>query len=307
MADEVASYLLTKLDGTYLDGTMGPGGHAARMLRELTKDARYIGLDRDVDAVTRARARHAADPRVTVVHSDYRDLISVLGRLGVSEVNGFLLDLGLSSVQLDDHTRGFAYRLEGPLDLRFDRASGLSAADWLNTASESEIASAIKEYGEERNARRLARLIVASRPAGIKTTSDLNVLIRKVSGPGGLAFGRSAARVYQALRIVVNDELAAIPKAMQDATGRLADGGRMVVISYHSLEDRLVKTYMHEASRACTCPPAYPRCICGADQRGIMVQRRAITPTENEINSNPRAKSAKMRVFERRSRLGGRR
>lgn len=306
-AEEVIRYLLTDLSGIYLDGTMGPGGHAARMLKELTKDARYIGLDRDLSAIKRARARLSADHRVTIVHSDYRKLASVLRDLGIEKINGFLLDLGLSSVQLDDPSRGFAYRFDGPLDLRFDASVGMSAAEWLNSSAEEEIATALKEYGEERHANRMARMIVATRPSGIKTTSDLTAIIRKVSGPSGLEFGRSAARVFQALRIVVNDELAAIPQAMNDATERLVDGGRMVIISYHSLEDRLVKTFMHEAARECNCPPAYPQCMCGANQRGVMVERRAITPTEDEINSNPRAKSAKMRVFERQSRLGGRR
>lgn len=306
-AEQVVQYLLTDLSGIYVDGTTGPGGHTARMLKDLTKDARVICFDRDIDAVKRARARLSADDRVTIVHSNYRRLAEVLDSLGIAQINGFLLDLGLSSVQLDDPSRGFAYRFDGPLDLRFDTSVGISAADWLNSSTEEEIAKVLKEYGEERSAKRIARMVVATRPTGIHTTSDLTAIVRNVSGPGGLEFGRSAARVFQALRIVVNDELAAIPQAMNDATDRLADGGRMVVISYHSLEDRIVKTFMHEAARECNCPPAYPQCMCGANQRGVMVERRAITPTDNEINLNPRARSAKMRVFERRSRLGGRR
>jgi 16S rRNA (cytosine1402-N4)-methyltransferase len=307
LADQVVTSLITNLDGIYLDGTIGAGGHAELMLGKLSKDVRYIGLDRDGNAVTRTRARFSGDPRVTVIHADYRDLAAILESEGIAQIHGFLLDLGLSSIQLDDPARGFAYRLDGPLDLRFDTSSGVSAADWLNGADEEEIAVALREFGEERHAKRMARLIVATRPAGIQTTSDLAAIIRKVSGPRGLEFGRSAARVFQALRIVVNDELAAIPQAMNDAVDRLADGGRMVVISYHSLEDRIVKNFMREASRKCNCPTSYPRCICGANPRGVLVQRRAITPSEDEINSNPRAKSAKMRVFERQSRLGGRR
>lgn len=307
LADQVVTNLITNLDGFYLDGTIGAGGHAELMLGKLSKNARYIGLDRDDNAVTRTRARFSGDPRVTVIHADYRNLASILRAEGVAQIHGFLLDLGLSSIQLDDQSRGFAYRLDGPLDLRFDTKTGISAADWLNSSDEEQITTALREYGEERHAKRMARLIVAARPAGIKTTSDLAAIIRKVSGPHGLEFGRSAARVFQALRIVVNDELDAIPQAMNDAVDRLAEGGRMVIISYHSLEDRLVKTFMREAARECNCPTSYPHCMCGANQRGVLVQRRAFTPTEDEINSNPRAKAAKMRVFERRSRLGGRR
>lgn len=307
LADQVATNLITNIHGLYLDGTIGAGGHAELMLGKLSKDARYIGLDRDEKAVVRTRARFSADPRVALIHADYRNLASILKAEGVAQIHGFLLDLGLSSIQLDDPSRGFAYRLDGPLDLRFDTSSGISAADWLNSADEAEITTALREYGEERHAKRMARLIIAARPEGIKTTSDLAAIIRKVSGPRGLEFGRSAARVFQALRIVVNDELAAIPQAMNDAVDRLADGGRMVVISYHSLEDRIVKNFMREAARECNCPTSYPRCICGANPRGVLVQRRAIVPAEDEINSNPRAKSAKMRVFERQSRLGGRR
>ncbi len=308
LADQVVTELITDVSGIYLDGTIGAGGHAELMLGKLSKDARVIGFDRDMQAVERARARLAPHgSRATVIHCDYRNLASVLLDLGIKEINGFLLDLGLSSIQLDDPTRGFAYRLDGPLDLRFDKTTGLSAADWINSATEVEIAIVLKEYGEERHAKRMARLIVATRPSGIETTGDLVAIIRKVSGPRGPEFGRSAARVFQALRIVVNDELAAIPQAMNDAVDHLVDGGRMVIVSYHSLEDRLVKTFMREAARECSCPTAYPHCMCGANPRGVLVQRRAITPSDNEIVSNPRAKSAKMRVFERQSRLGGRR
>lgn len=278
------------------------------ILARLTTEGRYIGLDRDSEAVERTRLRLAPyGSRAAVVHADYRNLATVLHDLGVSEINGFFLDLGLSSIQLDDPARGFAYRFNGPLDLRFDRTTGISAAEWINSASEDDIARALKEYGEERHAKRIARRIVATRPGGIATTSDLTDIIRKVAGPGGLEFGRSAARVFQALRIVVNDELAAIPKAMDDAVSLLAEGGRMVIISYHSLEDRIVKTFMREAARECSCPSMYSQCMCGANPRGVLVSRRALVPNEAEIKSNPRAKSAKVRVFERRSRPGGRR
>lgn len=307
LAGQVVTNLITDSHGIYLDGTIGAGGHAELMLGKLSKDARYIGLDRDHNAVIRTRARFSGDSRVTIIHADYRDLASILKAEGAARIHGFLLDLGLSSIQLDDQSRGFAYRLDGPLDLRFDTTTGISAADWLNSSDEEQITTALREYGEERHARRMARLIVAARPSGIKTTTDLAAIIRKVSGPHGLAFGRSAARVFQALRIVVNDELAAIPQAMNDAVDHLADGGRMVIISYHSLEDRIVKNFMREAARECNCPTSYPRCMCGANPRGVLVQRRAFTPAEDEINSNPRAKAAKMRVFERQSRLGGRR
>jgi 16S rRNA (cytosine1402-N4)-methyltransferase len=308
LADQITAELITDLSGIYLDGTIGGGGHAEVMLKKLSKDARYIGLDRDKAAVERSRVRlEPFGSRVSVIHSDYRNFASVLHGLGVERVHGVLLDLGLSSIQLDDPSRGFAYRFDGPLDLRFDTSEGQSAAEWLNHASEQEIVTALLAFGEERHAKRIARRIVSARPAGIATTGDLVAIIRKVSGPRGLEFGRSAARVFQALRIVVNDELSAIPRAMNDAVDWLTEGGRLVVIAYHSLEDRLVKTFMREAARECSCPTAYPQCICGANPRGVLVHRRAFVPSDREIKSNPRAKSAKMRVFERRSRLGGRR
>ncbi len=307
LADQVVGFLITNIHGIYFDGTVGAGGHAERMLGQLSTDARYIACDRDPDAVAQVRARFSGDARVTVHHDDYRYLAAILRAEGVTEIHGVLLDLGLSSIQLDNPARGFAYRFDGPLDLRFDASSGVSAADWLNSASEDEIAVALRDYGEERHAKRIARLIVATRPDGVRTTADLAAIIRRVSGRGGMEFGRSAARVFQALRIVVNDELAAIPQALNDAVDHLADGGRVVVISYHSLEDRIVKSFMRESSRVCSCPKSYPQCMCGANPRGILVARRAITPTDSELKSNPRAKAAKMRVFERRSRLGGRR
>lgn len=280
------------------------------ILGKLTTHARYIGLDRDAEAIARSRARlEPFGARVTIIHADYRDLARILHDLGIAEIHGALLDLGLSSLQLDDPGRGFAYRLAGPLDLRFDTSTGPTAAEWLADADEALIAEVLHTYGEERHARKIARLITAQKSRGlpILTTGDLVALIRQAVGAHGPELGRSAARVFQALRIAVNDELAAIPHALADAVDHLADGGRLVVIAYHSLEDRIVKDFMREAARECSCPKMYPQCVCGADPKGILPSRRALRPSADEIKTNPRAKAAKLRLFERRRRLGGRR
>ncbi|MEW5700786.1 MAG: 16S rRNA (cytosine(1402)-N(4))-methyltransferase RsmH [Candidatus Zixiibacteriota bacterium] len=303
MVSEVASELITDPGGIYLDATIGGGGHAELILRHLHTSGRVIGLDRDRDALREAWGRLAHfGPRVTLRHADYRDLAAVFHALGIEAISGALFDLGLSSLQLDDPSRGFAYRFDGPLDLRFDQSHGATAAAWLATATVDEIADVLRRFGEERHALRLARAIVRTRAQKgqpLATTADLTRVITAVVGSRGSDFGRTAARVFQALRIATNDELTAIPIGLQSALDRLVPGARLVVIAYHSLEDRLVKSHFREWSRLCRCPAVWGRCMCGAHPVGRLVHRRALRPTAGEIARNPRAKAARMRVLER--------
>jgi len=269
--------------GDYLDATVGDGGHAEAMLTVLRGQGRVIGLDRDAAAIAGVQTRLAQfGDRLIAVHADYRNLADVIETLGVRQLTGALFDLGLSTPQIDDPRRGFAYRFEGSLDLRFDQTHGVTASEWINRAGERELTGTLREYGEERHARRLARGIIATRRrARVETTGQLNDVIRSVVGAHGAAFGRTAARVYQALRIKVNDELAAIPRGINAALEYLRPGGRAAVIAYHSLEDRLVKQ------------------IFRSDVRGRPLHRRVIRPDQDEIAANPRAKAARLRVFER--------
>lgn len=303
MAGEVIRELITDPSGIYLDATIGGGGHAELILDRLHETGRLVGVDRDPDAISHtARRLERFGDRVILRHADFRALAAVCEELGVGLISGALFDLGLSSRQLDDPARGFAYRLDGPLDLRFDTSQGSTAASWLADASESELADALREFGEERHAARLARVIIAARDRhdeSITTTSQLAELIARVVGARGVNFGRTAARVFQALRIVTNDELAAIPVGLEAALARLVPGGRFVVIAYHSLEDRLVKSLFREAARECRCPTALGRCVCGANPRARLVHRRVLRPTAAEVARNPRAKAARLRVIER--------
>jgi 16S rRNA (cytosine1402-N4)-methyltransferase len=301
MPEVVARELITDREGIYLDATFGGGGHAEVILANLERAGRVIGLDRDPEAVRQADGLpDGTRDRLSVIHADYRDLAQVLEREGIRQISGALFDLGLSSLQLDESERGFAYRLEGPLDLRFDRSRGPTAADWLHAASEKEIANALHTYGEERYARRIAKLVVAQRgEKPITATGQLVDLLRRVVGAAGRDLGRTSARVFQALRIVVNDELAAIPVGVESALNMLVPGGRLVVIAYHSLEDRLVKSLFREAARECRCPKVLGRCVCDANPRGRIVHRRVIRASDDEVRRNPRAKAARLRVFER--------
>ncbi|MBD3299192.1 MAG: 16S rRNA (cytosine(1402)-N(4))-methyltransferase RsmH [candidate division Zixibacteria bacterium] len=302
MPNEVVENLITESSGTYLDATINGAGHAELMMTHLTDTGRLIGLDRDGQAVQRARTRldRFGESRVTVVQSDYARLAAVCRELGETEIHGVLFDLGLSSVQLDDPNRGFGYSNVGPLDLRFDPDEGESAAAWLQRATESQIRDVLYRFGEEPKAKSIARAIVQNRQKSpIDTTADLWNLLSSVVGSRMPQLGRTAARVWQALRIQVNAELNSLPTGLHDAIDLLAQGGRIVVIAYHSLEDRIVKDTFREAARLCTCPPIYPQCVCGANTRGRVVTRRVLRPSTEEIAANSRARSARMRVFEK--------
>ncbi len=301
MASEVLREIVTNPDGIYVEATLGYGAHAERIMERLSDKGRLIGFDRDPEAIAIAKARLARfGSRVTVRNSDYRRLSEVCRELGVQHITGALIDLGLSSLQLDDPARGFSYQLDGPLDERFDTSQGAPASEWLNLAAQESIAKVLAEYGEEPHARRLARMIVAARARQpIETTGQLKQIIISAVGQRGAVWGRTAARVLQALRIHVNAELDAIPIGLESAIDLLEEDGRLVVITYHSLEDRLVKLFFRENSRTCSCPPVFPHCVCGAQPKGRVVHRRVLRPTDEEIAANPRSRAAKMRVFEK--------
>ncbi len=300
LLNEVLEGLHLQPDGVYVDGTLGLGGHSAEILRQSGPNSRLIGFDRDPNAI--AYAKEALAPfgdRASIVHSSYIELSEQLARLGVSKVNGILLDLGLSSLQMDTPERGFTFREAGPLDMRFDPTAAVTAADLVNTWDETELADVIYRYGEERASRRIAKSIVRNRP--IETTKALAEVVAAAIPPASRRKMKihPATRTFQALRIAVNSELKAVEDIIPQAIEALAPGGRLAIISFHSLEDRLVKHAFREASRDCVCPPQQLTCICGNTAKIKRITRKPITATEQEIAQNPRSRSAKLRIAER--------
>ena len=295
--DEVMDGLRPIAGGRYIDGTLGAGGHAAGILDRATPDGKLLGFDRDPEAVAFATRRLASfGGRAVLVTGSFGDMARVAPGLGFDAVDGILLDLGLSSRQLADSERGFSFLQEGPLDMRFDARTGATAADLVNNLSAEELADIFFRYGEEQQSRRIARLVVAHRP--IETTTDLASLIAGNfrRAPSGR---HPATKVFQALRIAVNGELAEIERGLRAAVSLLRPGGRLAVISFHSLEDRLVKQFIREASRDCVCPPEQPVCTCGAQPALRRVTRKAVQATEAELAANPRSRSARLRVAEK--------
>ncbi len=283
--------------GRFIDGTVGTGGHAEAILRGSSPGGRLLGIDADPKALEIARRRLApCGDAVTLVNDNFSHLEEICRAEGFLAADGILLDLGLSSLQLDDAERGFSFRLDAPLDMRFGPGAGATAADIVNTWAEEDIAAILREYGEERHSRLIARRIVAMRP--VRTTRDLAGAIEHLPGmiPGRI---HPATRTFQALRIAVNRELDNLQEALAQAVRVLATGGRLVVISYHSLEDRIVKHFMREESRGCLCPPEVPVCACGHTPALKLVNRKPVIPSEAEMAQNPRSRSAKLRAAER--------
>ncbi|MFQ5342728.1 MAG: 16S rRNA (cytosine(1402)-N(4))-methyltransferase RsmH, partial [Anaerolineae bacterium] len=280
----------------YIDGTVGAGGHAWGILEASSPGGRLLGLDADPDALQIARERLAGfGERAVLVHANFDTLESVAPAHGFDAVDGLLFDLGLSSVQLADATRGFSFQVEGPLDMRFDSRQTQTAAGLVNTLTADELADILRRYGEERYARRIARAIVAHRP--ISTAQELaSTIKRAVPGRGRV---HPATRTFQALRIATNDELGTLERALPQAVKLLRPGGRLLVISFHSLEDRIVKHFFRQAERDCTCPPELPVCVCDHEATLKVLTRKPITPSAGEIARNPRSRSAKLRVAER--------
>ncbi len=300
---EVISLLQPRRGGDYVDGTVGGGGHAIDILRASEPDGRLVGIDRDDDAIERARHRlGSAGGRVQLVRANLAEIERVVRSLGMTAIDGILFDLGVSTPQLDEPARGFGFRRPGPLDMRMDRRQRTTAATILAEASLAELVTIFRNYGEERRARSIAREIVRERERGqrCETTTQLARLVERVIGPAG---GRSkihpATRVFQALRIAVNDELESLRRGLAGATTLLKQGGRLAVISFHSLEDRIVKQFFRDQSSACVCPPGLPVCACGRRRVLRVVTRRPVTPAPAEVADNPRARSAKLRVAEK--------
>lgn len=302
---ETIDNLNIRPDGIYVDGTLGGGGHACEVLRRLSGRGRLIGIDQDADAIAAAGERlKEFSERLTMIRGNYADMKEELARIGITGVDGIVLDLGVSSFQLDTPQRGFTYRVEdAPLDMRMDQRAEVSARDIVNGCSEGELYRIIRDYGEDRFAKNIAKHIVAARKsAPIETTGQLNEIIaaaipKKVAKTGG----HPAKRTYQAIRIACNHELDVLRDHLDEMIGLLNPGGRICIITFHSLEDRIVKTIFKTNENPCICPPDFPVCVCGNVSKGKVITRRPILPTDAEIEKNPRSKSAKLRVFEKKS------
>lgn len=302
LLQECIDALNIRPDGIYLDGTLGGAGHSSQIARRLTEGGRLIGVDRDRTALAAAKERLApyAD-RVTLVHSNFAEIDAILDSLGIPAVDGMLFDLGVSSPQLDDASRGFSYMADAPLDMRMDKDDALTAGEVVNTWPQGELRRILYDYGEERYAPQIAAAICRAREkAPVETTLELVDIIRSAMPAQALREKQHPAkRSFQAIRIAVNDELGAVSRMMQAAVGRLDPGGRLAVITFHSLEDRIVKSEMQQAARGCTCPPEFPVCVCGKKPLVKLITRKPIVSGPAELEENPRARSAKLRVAEK--------
>ena len=301
LLDECIQGLNIHPDGIYLDGTLGRAGHSREIARRLTT-GRLICVDRDQAALDAAQDR-LADwmDRVTLVHSNFDQVADILDDLGIAGADGMLFDLGVSSPQLDDGSRGFSYMADAPLDMRMDRSEGLTAADIVNQWSQEELRRILFQYGEERCAPQIAAAIVRRREEKpIQTTLELVDVIKSAMPARALREKQHPAkRSFQAIRIAVNDELASVDRMIQGAVPKLNLGGRLAVITFHSLEDRIVKNGFAQFAKGCTCPPDFPVCVCGKTPDIKLVNKKPILPTQQEIDENPRARSAKLRVAEK--------
>ena len=284
-------------NGIYVDGTLGGAGHSIEIIKKISKNGLLIGIDRDEEAICVAKAK--LPENVKFVHNNHDNIKTILSNLGIESVNGILLDLGVSSYQIDEKTRGFSYMNEAELDMRMDKTQELTAKKVINNYSEEDLAKIIFEYGEERFSRVIAKRICESRKEKeINTTKELVKIIESVVQYKSKE-GHPAKRTFQAIRIEVNNEIKPLYKLMLDSVDVLKSGGRLCVITFHSLEDRVVKNAFNDLAGKCTCPPGIPYCNCKAIQKGVVLTKKPIIPSEKEQNENPRSRSAKLRIFEK--------
>ena len=300
---ETIDNLNIRPDGIYVDGTLGGAGHAFEVCRQLSATGRFFGIDQDAAAIRAAGERLAPfGEKVTIIRSNYCHMVRELQQRGVSGVDGIVLDLGVSSYQLDEADRGFTYRFDAPLDMRMDQRQEKTAGDIVNEYTESELYRVIRDYGEDQFARNIAKHIcIARQKEPIRTTGELVEIIKhaipmKIRAKGG----HPAKKTFQALRIELNQELTVLEESLDDMIGFLNDGGRICIITFHSLEDRIVKSIFRKNENPCICPQGFPVCTCGREPMGKVITRKPILPSEEEMEENPRSKSAKLRVFERR-------
>ena len=302
MLDKCIENLNIKSDGIYVDGTLGGAGHSSVIASKLNESGRLIGIDQDADAISAASENLKSYKNVTIIKDNYVNMLSILKGLGIEGVDGILLDLGVSSYQLDNAERGFSYREDAPLDMRMDRENPYTAADLINDYSELDLKRVISRYGEERFADRIASNIVKYREnKRIETTGELNEIIAKsIPAATRRSGGHPSKRTYQAIRIELNKELTVLEQSIEDMIDVLNPGGRLCIITFHSLEDRIVKNAFKTAENPCTCPPEFPVCVCGKASKGRMVSKKPIIADANELQNNPRSSSAKLRVFEKK-------
>ena len=302
LLEETVNGLNIKPDGIYVDGTLGGGGHAYEVCKHLNNKGRFIGIDQDEAAIEAAGSRLIDfGERVTIVRSNYCDMKSKLQELGIDKVDGIVLDLGVSSYQLDTAERGFSYRVDAPLDMRMDRRQKMTAKDIVNEYSEMDLFRIIRDYGEDKFAKNIAKHIVKARQEKRIETTDELVEIIKAAIPARVRAegGHPAKRTFQAIRIELNHELEVLDESIDTMVDLLNPGGRLSIITFHSLEDRIVKTRFKTCENPCICPPDFPVCVCGRKSRGKVITRKPIVPSGQELEENTRSKSSKLRVFER--------
>ena len=301
LLNECLEGLNIKENGIYVDGTLGGAGHSSEILKRLSKEGRLIGIDQDTDALKAAKERLKNYSNVTFVHSNFSSIENVLNNLNIDGVDGILMDLGVSSYQLDEGERGFSYMKDAPLDMRMNRENDFSAYNVVNEYSEEDLYRIIRDYGEEKFAKRIASFIVENRQEkNIETTLELVEIIKNAIPAKARREGpHPAKRTFQAIRIEVNSELSILNKTIEDGVEKLNKGGRMAIITFHSLEDRIVKNKFRDLAVSCRCPKEFPVCVCGENAKVKIISRKAIEPTKEEVEINPRSRSAKLRVIEK--------
>ncbi|MBL4931057.1 16S rRNA (cytosine(1402)-N(4))-methyltransferase RsmH [Clostridium paridis] len=301
LLNECIDALKIKDNGKYVDCTMGGAGHSFHIVTRLGRNGELIGIDQDTDALNAAKARLKIFDNVRYVHNNFYNIYEILEELHIPKVDGILMDLGVSSYQLDNGDRGFSYMKDAPLDMRMNRDNSLSAYEVVNNYSQEEIYRIIKEYGEEKFAKRIAGFIEENRKdKPIETTFELvDIIKRAIPAKARREGPHPAKRTFQAIRIEVNGELEILEKAIEDSVEKLNSGGRLAIITFHSLEDRIVKNKFRDLANPCTCPKEFPMCVCGKKSKGKVITRKAIEPTEEEVERNPRSRSAKLRIFEK--------